>query len=107
MRTQGVIDLERKDRVPSALDHLLLSADNKEIAVVIDVTDIARSQPSLPEGAIRLQTQILADDANTTEEDLTIDARRCLTLRIIEDEKLGVDWHANRAQLALPRRKQI
>src|SRR5262245_40043842 len=107
MRGQGVVDLQRKDRMAPALDHFLLSADDIKIAVVIDVTDIARSQPPFPEGAIRLHTQILADDAGAPEQDLTIDPRRCLLLRIIKDEKLGVDRHANRAELALPRRKQI
>jgi len=100
MRDQGVVDLEWEDGVPPALDHFLLSADDIEISVVIDVTDIASSQPPFPEGAIGLRAEILADDAGTSEEDLTIDPRRCFSLRIIKDEKLGVDRDANRAELA-------
>ena len=103
----GVVDLEWKDGVPPALDHFLLSADDIEISVVIDVTDIARSQPPFPEGAIGLRAEILTNDTGTPQQNFPINPRRCFPLRIIKDEKLGVDRDANRAKLALPWRKQI
>src|ERR1700730_13377133 len=37
MRYQGVVDLERKDGVPSALDDLLLTPNDIKLAVFIDV----------------------------------------------------------------------
>src|SRR3984893_18171737 len=107
MRYQGVVDLERKDGVPSALDDLLLTPNDIKVAVFIDVTDIACSQPSFPEGAVRLHAEVLTDDASATQEDLAVDTGRCLTLGIIEDEELGVDRDPNRSELALSRGKQV
>ena len=71
-------------------------------SVVIDVTDIARSQPPFPEGAIGLRAEILTNDTGTPQQNFPINPRRCFPLGIIKDEKLGVDRDANRADFRCP-----
>ena len=77
---QDVLDLLRVDVLPAPDDHVLHPVDEHEVAVAVEVADIAGVQPAVVQRRVRLgrAVEVAAHDVGTAHEDLAGAAGRRL-----------------------------
>src|SRR4029077_20045211 len=80
MLIENFLDLARIDVGPAADQHLLLAADDLQIATLVEDAEIAGVEPAIgAERLVSLRIVVIADgDGGTTRQDLAGDAGRCL-----------------------------
>src|SRR5712691_6622052 len=102
---QDVLDLARVDVLAAANDHVLLSVDEEEVAVLVDVADVSRVEPPAAEGFRgRVRVPEVADhDVGPAEADLASLAGSDLVPLVAENcDLLAADRSPDRPDLAGP-----
>ncbi|MET3365119.1 hypothetical protein ABIF60_006514 [Bradyrhizobium japonicum] len=102
MAEQDLFHLERRDLLPAAVDDVLDAADDEEIAVSVEIAEIAGPEPAVAEGGLcrRLVVVIAAAHVRSAQHDLaTLAARKC-TARLVHDGDLGAGGAPDRSDLA-------
>ena len=109
MIQEHFIDLLWCDFFPTAIDHLAYAAREKQIAVVVEVTEISCLEPIADKrrvGCPRM-TIIARRDACTPHNDLTRLAAGQQSSSFIHDRDIQDRWQPDRTRLALARRQRI
>ncbi|MHC2533441.1 hypothetical protein ACVJMY_003010 [Bradyrhizobium diazoefficiens] len=102
MAEQDLFHLERRDLLPAAIDDVLDAADDEEIAVGIEIAEIAGPEPAVAEGGLRRRLVIIIATAHVraAQHDLAVCAARKRAARLVHDRDLGPRGAADRSELA-------
>ncbi|MGY3294065.1 hypothetical protein ACVWW5_006730 [Bradyrhizobium sp. LM3.4] len=102
MTEQDLFDLQRRDLLPAAVDDVLDTADDEEIAVGVEVAEIAGPEPAVAEGRLccRLVIIVAAAHIRSAKHDFAVLAARERTASLIHDRDLGARGAADRSGLA-------
>src|SRR5207237_8896556 len=74
MREQHILDVARKNVEAAAQDQILLAVNDVQIAVVIQMTDVSRMQPAVPQCccSLLLRVPVAGHDAWPANADLAV-----------------------------------
>lgn len=102
MAQQDLFDLQGRDLLPAAVDDVLDAADDEEVAVGVEIAEVAGPEPAVAEGGPcrRLVIIIAAAHVRPAQHDLAMLAARKRAARPVHDRDLGARSAADRSDLA-------
>ncbi|MHC2398896.1 hypothetical protein ACVMGC_003440 [Bradyrhizobium barranii subsp. barranii] len=102
MAQQDLFDLQGRDLLPAAVDDVLDAADDEEIAVGVEIAEVAGPKPAVAEGGPcrRLVIIIAAAHVRPAQHDLAMLAARKRAARPVHDRDLRARSTADRSDLA-------
>src|SRR5262245_20113888 len=99
---QHLFDLGWRDLLSSALDEILDSANNEEIDIMVEISEVAGSEPAVPKRILcSCRIVVVAPgDSGTPERDFSTLAGAKLSAFSVHDRYLGPGGSADRTRLA-------
>ena len=102
MAEQNLFHLQGRDLLSAAVDDVLDTADDEEIAVGVEIAEIAGPEPAVAEGGLRRRVVIIVAAAHigSAQHDLAVLAAGERAARLVHDCDLGARGAADRSDLA-------
>src|SRR5262249_30877988 len=109
MAEQHILYLVWRDLLPGPVDQLLEPADQGEVAVRAERTDVAGAEPAVPERGARRDriVEVLVDDGRAAHRYLALLAGRHRLPVVVEDGDLGTGRLPDRPRAAFAGRQRI
>ena len=103
------IDFLRGDFLSTAIDHLAAAAHEKQVPVVIEVTEVSCLEPIAGKcGFVRLRVAVVSlRDACTPDDDLARLAAAQQSPLFVHDRDIQHRWYSDRTRLAPKWRQRI
>ena len=90
MLEQGFLDLAARDHDAARLDDVLHAIDDEQIALVVEIADVAGMEPAAGEGLLRLLrlVPVFVQELRRAMDDLAVHAGRAIAHVGIDDARL-------------------